>query len=52
MIFILLEGIHTLKVKLPEDGTKLDKIVLTNNLDFVPKGKRGIRENVGYSEDD
>jgi tetratricopeptide (TPR) repeat protein len=34
--FILKSGIHTIKVKLREDGTKLDKMVLTNNIGFVP----------------
>jgi len=36
--FNLKSGIHTIKIKLREDGTKLDKILLTNNLDFVPSG--------------
>ena len=29
--FSLTEGIHEIKVKLREDGTKLDKMLLTNN---------------------
>ena len=45
-IFILNKGEHTIKIKLREDGTKLDKILLTNDLDFVPKGKGDIAENI------
>jgi hypothetical protein len=37
--FILTEGMHTIKVKLREDGTKLDKLLLTNVIEFVPKSK-------------
>ena len=51
VIFTLNKGEHTIKIKLREDGTKLDKILLTNDLDFVPKGKGDIAENTGYSED-
>lgn len=36
VIFNLSEGVHTLKVKLREDGTELDRLVLTNNHDYVP----------------
>jgi hypothetical protein len=43
--FILFEGQHTIKVKLREDGTKLDKLLLTSNLDFVPDDKISIAEN-------
>ena len=43
--FILKSGVHTIKIKLREDGTKLDKLLLTNNVDFVPSGKEGIIEN-------
>jgi len=37
--FILTSGVHTIKVKLREDGTKLDKMLLTNDANFVPHGK-------------
>jgi len=37
--FILNPGVHTIRIKLREDGTKLDKLLLTNNADFVPNGK-------------
>ena len=37
--FKLTKGIHTLRIKLREDGTKLDKLLLTNDAGFVPSGK-------------
>ena len=37
--FSLTPGVHTIKVKLREDGTKLDKMLLTNDINFVPRGK-------------
>ena len=43
--FILTSGVHTIKIKLREDGTKLDKLLLTNNVDFVPSGKGVFVEN-------
>ena len=43
--FMLTPGIHTIRVKLREDGTKLDKMLLTNCLDFVPSGKGSIVKN-------
>ncbi len=46
--FILTEGVHTLKVKLREKGTKLDKILLTNDLDFVPSGEGGVSTRQSY----
>ena len=48
--FILKSGVHKLKIKLREDGTKLDKLLLTNNVDFVPLGKGGFVENQDYSQ--
>jgi arylsulfatase A-like enzyme len=45
VVFILTEGVHVIKVKLREDGTKLDKMLLTNNIFFVPKGERETVEN-------
>lgn len=34
--FNLTAGAHTIKFKIREDGTKIDQIILTNNLDFTP----------------
>ena len=50
--FTLNKGIHTIKVKLREDGTKLDKLLLTNTVDFVPTGKGDTKEHSGYSKID
>jgi hypothetical protein len=36
--FILTEGIHTITLKVREDGAKLDSMLLTNDLSFVPGG--------------
>ena len=49
--FILQSGAHTIKIKLREDGTKLDKMLLTNNVAFIPSGKGGITNKQDYSED-
>jgi hypothetical protein len=38
--FFLTEGIHTITLKVREDGTKLDQMVLTNDLSFIPGGVR------------
>ena len=40
-VFNLSTGVHTIKVKAREDGTKLDQMLLTNDLDFVPSGIGG-----------
>jgi arylsulfatase A-like enzyme len=49
--FILAQGVHTIRIKLREDGTKLDKLLLTNNIfDFVPCGNGDIAENLVYSK--
>jgi hypothetical protein len=45
VILTLFEGKHTIKVKLREDGTKLDKLLLTNDVSFIPSGEGGIAEN-------
>jgi hypothetical protein len=34
--FALNEGVHTIRVKLREDGTELDTMLLTNDPDRVP----------------
>ena len=36
VIFNLTAGVHTIKVKVREDGTKLDKLLVTNNITFKP----------------
>lgn len=38
VIFQLDPGTHTLLIRTREDGTRLDKILITNNLNFVPTG--------------
>ncbi len=50
--FFLKEGKHTIKIKLREDGTKLDKLLLTNAIGFVPNGEGSIAENSGHAEAD
>lgn len=44
-VFHLTAGQHTIKVKARENGTLLDKMVLTNNMDFVPAGLGDAAEN-------
>lgn len=38
VIFNLDAGIHQLKIKQREDGTKIDKVLITNDLDYAPTG--------------
>jgi hypothetical protein len=45
VMFNLSSGTHTIKIKLREDGTKLDKLLLTNNLCIVPRGAGDAVEN-------
>ena len=45
-------GTHTLKVKQREDGTKADKILITNDLSLVPSGVGGTAENVTIPKPD
>jgi len=46
VIFPLVQGIHTIKIKLREDGTKLDQLLLTNGIiTFTPEGKGETAEN-------
>ena len=45
VIFNLAAGKHTIKIKQREDGTKLDKLLLTNNIGFIPRGKGDHAEN-------
>jgi hypothetical protein len=35
--FILTKGIHTIKIRLRESGTKLDKLLLTNSVNLIPQ---------------
>ncbi len=48
MRFVLQSGVHTIRIKLREDGTKLDKMLLTNDPYFVPVGEGGVAENQFY----
>ncbi|RLI72431.1 hypothetical protein DRO97_08900 [Archaeoglobales archaeon] len=36
VIFNLTAGVHTLKIKQREDGTKIDALIITNDLSFTP----------------
>jgi hypothetical protein len=45
VIFPLTKGVHAIKIKVREDGTQIDKLLLTNNIDFVPNGKNYTIEN-------
>ena len=47
--FVLPAGVHTIKIKLREDGTKLDKMLLTNDIHYVPSGKSGIDEKQDFT---
>jgi hypothetical protein len=44
-------GQHTLTVKQREDGTKLDKILLSNDLEYVPQGKGETSDETGKVPD-
>jgi arylsulfatase A-like enzyme len=43
--FHLKEGVHTIKILLREDGTKIDKLLLTNDTGLVPGGKGDSSKN-------
>lgn len=49
--FFLNRGKYTIKIKLREDGARLDKLLLTNNIDFFPNGKGNSPENMSDFED-
>ncbi|KAF5438169.1 Ig-like domain-containing protein [Candidatus Methanophagaceae archaeon] len=36
VVFTLAAGEHTLRIKQREDGTKLDRLLITNNMSYVP----------------
>ncbi|MCK5255430.1 MAG: hypothetical protein KAQ81_05355, partial [Deltaproteobacteria bacterium] len=38
VIFYLEMGVHTLVIKQREDGTKIDRILITNDMGYVPEG--------------
>jgi hypothetical protein len=40
--FALKEGVHTIRIKLREDGTELDKLLLTNDPGFIPVDEEGV----------
>jgi len=46
--FMLEAGQHTIRIKLGEDVTKLDKMLLTNDVNFVPTGEGGAAANQVY----
>lgn len=41
VIFHLETGVHTLVIKQREDGTKIDRILITNDMEHVPEGLGG-----------
>ena len=43
--FMLKTGQHTITIRLREDGTKLDKMLLTNDKNFVPTGEEGVAKH-------
>ena len=43
---ILGAGTHTIKIKLREDGTKIDKLLLTNDVGLIPAGVGAAAENI------
>jgi hypothetical protein len=46
VIYTLARGEHTIKIKLREDGTRIDKLLLTNGIAaFAPSGAGGTAEN-------
>jgi arylsulfatase A-like enzyme len=45
VMFYLTSGIHTIKIKMREDGTKLDRMLLTNDQTFIPRDKEEIGNN-------
>ena len=46
VVFTLTVGHHTLKVKAREDGTKIDKLLLTNDPEYIPTGFGEPAENL------
>ncbi len=46
ILFSLNAGPHTIKFRVREDGTKLDKIVITNDLVFEPENMGSTAENM------
>jgi PKD repeat protein len=45
-VFTLSAGVHTIRVKQREDGTKVDKLLLTNNRSYTPSGVGSPAENI------
>jgi arylsulfatase A-like enzyme len=45
IMFYLTSGMHTIKMKVREDGTKLDRMLFTNDQTFVPRDQEGIGIN-------
>ena len=38
IIYTLAPGLHTLKIRFREEGARIDKILITNDMNFVPTG--------------
>ena len=45
VIFSLSAGSHTISIKVREDGTKIDKLLLTNDMGYSPAGLGELAEN-------
>jgi hypothetical protein len=41
-------GQHAIRIKFRGEGTKLDKILLTNDVNFIPSGEGVTAENQVY----
>ncbi|MCK5600805.1 right-handed parallel beta-helix repeat-containing protein, partial [Candidatus Pacearchaeota archaeon] len=49
VVFNLSAGIHTIKIKVREDGAQIDKLLLTNDTGLVPTGLGQTAENLPSS---
>jgi hypothetical protein len=49
--FYLSKGTHIITISEREDGTKIDKLLLTNNFNFIPEGVGEQAENLDYCGD-
>lgn len=50
-IYFLKKGIHTLSIKNQDDGSHIDKMLLTNNLNFIPNGTTEWQTNFDSNND-
>jgi len=46
VVFQLTKGAHIIKIKAREDGTKIDKILLTSDMDLIPSGLGELADNI------